>query len=147
MPSRSASRLRPTSPTGPRRGDSTAATSAAGSAGWSAITSPRSSRATGPAAASIPAALTSYIAGRQDYDYNSHGKAGNAHTDFVPDEIIDRFCLIGPVDEQIARLRQLEALGVDQFAVYLQHDAKDVTLAAYGEKVIPAINARIAAKS
>ena len=82
----------------------------------------------------------------EGYDYNSHGKAGNAHTDFVPDAIIDRFCLIGPVEEQVARLRQLEALGVDQFAVYLQHDSKDVTLSAYGEKVIPAINARIAAK-
>ena len=47
--------------------------------------------------AAVPAALSDYIAGRQGYDYNSHGKAGNAHTDFVPDEIIDRFCLIGPV--------------------------------------------------
>ena len=100
----------------------------------------------GSGGGSIPAALTSYIAGREGYDYNSHGKAGNTHTDFVPDAIIDRFCLIGPVEEQVARLRQLEALGVDQFAVYLQHDSKDVTLSAYGEKIIPAINARIAAK-
>ena len=100
----------------------------------------------GSGGGSIPAALTGYIAGREGYDYNSHGKAGNAHTDFVPDAIIDRFCLIGPVEEQVARLRQLEALGVDQFAVYLQHDSKDVTLSAYGEKVIPEINARMAAK-
>ena len=37
------------------------------------------------------------------------------------------------------RLSELAALGVDQFAVYLQHDGKDSTLAAYGEQVIPAV--------
>jgi probable F420-dependent oxidoreductase len=95
----------------------------------------------------VPPALTDYIAGRQGYDYNSHGKAGNEHTDFVPDAIIDRFCLIGPVETQIARLRELEGLGVDQFAVYLQHDEKDATLAAYGEKVLPMIKIRAAAKT
>ena len=45
--------------------------------------------------AAVPEALTSYIAGREGYDYNEHGRAGNTHTDFVPDEIVDRFCLIG----------------------------------------------------
>ncbi|HEV7204569.1 MAG TPA: TIGR03842 family LLM class F420-dependent oxidoreductase [Jatrophihabitans sp.] len=94
----------------------------------------------------IPKALSDYIAGRQGYDYNSHGKAGNEHTDFVPDEVIDRFCLIGPPAAQVARLQELRELGVDQFALYLQHDAKDATLASYGEKVIPAVNVRGAAK-
>ncbi|WP_375491005.1 TIGR03842 family LLM class F420-dependent oxidoreductase [uncultured Jatrophihabitans sp.] len=94
----------------------------------------------------VPKELSDYIAGREGYDYNSHGKAGNAHTDFVPDAVIDRFCLIGPVDAQVERLRELEALGVDQFAVYLQHDAKSETLQAYGDKVLPAVNVRGAAK-
>jgi probable F420-dependent oxidoreductase len=94
----------------------------------------------------VPAALSDYIAGRQGYDYNQHGKAGNTHADFVPDAVIDRFCLIGPPDAQIARLTELRDMGVDQFALYLQHDAKDATLAAYGEKVIPAVNTRAAAK-
>jgi len=87
----------------------------------------------------VPTALTSYIKGRQGYDYSEHGQAGNPHADFVPDEIIDRFCLLGPVDDQVRRLRELEALGVQQFALYLQHDAKDETLQAYGEQVLPAI--------
>jgi probable F420-dependent oxidoreductase len=87
--------------------------------------------------AGVPTALTDYIAGREGYDYNSHGKAGNTHTDFVPDEVVERFCLIGTEAEQVARLQELEGLGVDQFALYLQHDAKDATLAAYGERVIP----------
>jgi probable F420-dependent oxidoreductase len=95
----------------------------------------------------VPKALTDYIAGRQDYDYNEHGQAGNVHTAFVPDEIVDRFCVLGPIDEHVRRLDELRGLGVDQFAVYLQHDAKDETLQAYGEKVLPAIAEHVAAKT
>jgi probable F420-dependent oxidoreductase len=101
----------------------------------------------GAEGAAVPKALSDYIADREGYDYNSHGKAGHAHTDFVPDEVIDRFCLIGPVEQQVARLNELRDFGVDQFALYLQHDAKDATLTAYGEQVIPAINIPAAAKS
>jgi probable F420-dependent oxidoreductase len=95
----------------------------------------------------VPTALTDYIAGREGYDYNQHGQAGNTHTAFVPDEIVDRFCVLGPVEEHVERLKELQGLGVDQFAVYLQHDAKDETLQAYGEKVIPAIAEHVLAKS
>jgi probable F420-dependent oxidoreductase len=87
----------------------------------------------------VPKALTDYIKGRQGYDYSQHGQAGNTHTAFVPDEIVDRFCILGPVSEHVRRLQELKSLGVDQFALYLQHDSKDETLQAYGEKVIPAI--------
>ena len=95
----------------------------------------------------VPQALTDYIAGRQGYDYNEHGRVGNAHADFVPDEIVDRFCMLGTADEHIDKLRALKALGVDQFAVYLQHDAKEATLQAYADKVIPALADTVAAKS
>jgi len=94
-----------------------------------------------------PQELTDYIKGREGYDYNEHGQAGNVHTEFVPDEIIDRFCILGPVEEHVRRLEELKALGVHQFAVYLQHDAKDETLQAYGEKVIPAIADTVRAKT
>ena len=94
---------------------------------------------------SIPQALTDYIKGRQGYDYNQHGQTGNTHTDFVPDEIVDRFCILGPPAEQIRRIEELRDLGVDQFAIYLQHDAKDHTLVEYGERVIPHLrDARLA---
>jgi probable F420-dependent oxidoreductase len=95
----------------------------------------------------VPQALTDYIAGRQGYDYNEHGRVGNTHADFVPDEIVDRFCVLGTVDEHIDKLRALKALGVDQFAVYLQHDAKEATLQAYADKVIPALADTVAAKT
>ena len=39
----------------------------------------------------VPTALTDYIKAREGYDYSHHGKAGNPSTDFVPDEIVDRF--------------------------------------------------------
>jgi len=95
----------------------------------------------------VPQALTDYIKGRQGYDYNEHGQAGNTHTTFVPDEIVDRFCIVGPVDAHIERMQQLKSLGVDQFAIYLQHDDKDRTLAAYGERVLPAVADFVRAKS
>jgi probable F420-dependent oxidoreductase len=89
--------------------------------------------------AAVPRSLTDYIAGRRGYDYNEHGRAGNPHTEFVPDEIVERFCLIGPPAAHVARLRELAAVGVDHFALYLQHDAQDATLAAFGAHVIPAV--------
>jgi probable F420-dependent oxidoreductase len=88
----------------------------------------------------VPQALTDYIADRAGYDYNEHGRAGNTHTAFVPDAIVDRFCILGSVDEHVAKLEALRELGVDQFALYLQHDSKEATLAAYGDNVIPTVN-------
>jgi probable F420-dependent oxidoreductase len=87
----------------------------------------------------VPQALSDYIAGREGYDYDHHGRAGNPSTDFVPDEVVDRFCVLGPVEDHIARMEELRDLGVDQFAIYLQHDSKEATLDAYGELVIPAL--------
>jgi probable F420-dependent oxidoreductase len=95
----------------------------------------------------VPQALTDYIAGRQGYDYNEHGRSGNTHAEFVPDEIVDRFCVLGKVEDHIEKLSRLKALGVDQFAVYLQHDSKESTLQAYADKVIPALADTVAAKS
>ncbi|MET9268453.1 TIGR03842 family LLM class F420-dependent oxidoreductase [Kribbella sp. NPDC003557] len=91
------------------------------------------------ASGAVPRALTDYIEGRKGYDYAEHGRAGNTHTDFVPDEVVDRFCILGPVENHLARLAELKELGVDQFALYLQHDAKEETLASYGKDIIPAV--------
>lgn len=94
----------------------------------------------------VPKALTDYIAGRQGYDYNEHGRSGNSHAEFVPDEIVDRFCLLGSAQQHIEKLTALKELGVDQFAGYLQHDNKEETLRVYGETVIPALRDQIIAK-
>lgn len=91
------------------------------------------------AGTAVPEALTAYISGRQGYDYRHHGKPGNPSTDFVPDEVVDRFCVLGPLQDHVERMRELEALGVDQFAIYLMHDAKEQTLRAYAQGVMPAV--------
>ena len=88
----------------------------------------------------VPQALTDYIKGRQGYDYAEHGRAGNPHADFVPDEIVDRFCMLGPAPAHIEKLGRLKEIGVDQFAVYLQHDDMEHTLAVYGDTIIPALS-------
>jgi probable F420-dependent oxidoreductase len=95
----------------------------------------------------VPKALTDYIKAREGYDYNEHGLAGNTHTAFVPDDIVDRFCLLGTADDHIRKLKALKELGVDQFAGYLQHDNKEETLRVYGETVIPALREHIVAKA
>ncbi|MEV7551797.1 TIGR03842 family LLM class F420-dependent oxidoreductase [Amycolatopsis sp. NPDC089917] len=84
----------------------------------------------------VPRELTDYIRERQGYDYSHHGRAGNPSTDFVPDEIVDRFCLVGPPSAHVERLEELASLGVDQFALYLMHDQREETLKRYGSDVI-----------
>ena len=87
----------------------------------------------------VPHELTDYIAGRKGYDYSHHGRADNQSADFVPDAIVDRFCLLGSESAHVDRLRELASLGADQFALYLMHDEPDKTLAAYGRDIIPAL--------
>ncbi|MEV5280377.1 TIGR03842 family LLM class F420-dependent oxidoreductase [Streptomyces sp. NPDC051994] len=87
----------------------------------------------------VPDALTEYIKSRQGYDYSHHGRTGNPDTAFVPDEIVDRFCLLGPAEAHIEKLKALRDLGVDQFAVYAMHDAREAVIDAYGQSIIPAL--------
>ena len=88
----------------------------------------------------MPQALSDYIAGRdRATTTTSTARPATATPTSCRTTIIDRFCLIGPPAEQVARLERTRGLGVDQFALYLQHDAKDETLAAYGEQVMPAL--------
>ena len=95
----------------------------------------------------IPEDLASYIESRSGYDYNSHGKAENDHVDFVPDAIVDRFCVLGTADDHIEKLTRLRELGVDQFAAYVMHDDKEETLRQYGERIIPALRETAKARS
>jgi probable F420-dependent oxidoreductase len=97
--------------------------------------------------ADFPEVLVDYIKGRTGYDYNTHGKADNDHVDFVPDEIVDRFCLLGTPEQHVAKLEELKAIGVDQFAVYLQHDNKEETLRQYGEAIMPHLRDHVVAKA
>jgi probable F420-dependent oxidoreductase len=88
----------------------------------------------------VPQVLSDYIKARAGYDYDHHGKADNPSTDFVPDEIVDRFCVLGTVEQHVEKLNQLKEIGADHFGIYLMHDDREATLRAYGEKIIPAVN-------
>ena len=55
----------------------------------------------------VPQALTDYIKGREGYDYSHHGRADNTHAEFVPDEVIDRFCVLGDVQAHRDKLSEL----------------------------------------
>jgi probable F420-dependent oxidoreductase len=85
----------------------------------------------------IPQALTEYVLARKFYDYNEHSRVGAKHGEFVTDEICDRFSVLGDVGQITTKLRELESIGVDHFAIYLMTHGQEETLEAYGRDVIP----------
>jgi probable F420-dependent oxidoreductase len=87
----------------------------------------------------LPEALTGYIQDRSGYDYRHHAEVGSANAAFVADEVTDRFCVLGSVDDHIAKLRELADAGVDQFNVYLMNGDEEDTLEIYGREIIPAM--------
>jgi probable F420-dependent oxidoreductase len=89
----------------------------------------------------VPHTLTDYITAREGYEYRHHGRADNRSTDFVPDDIVDRFCVLGTIEDHVDKLSVLKDVGVDQFNVYLMHDAMEETLDAYGREIMPALEA------
>jgi probable F420-dependent oxidoreductase len=85
----------------------------------------------------VPQALTDYVPDDTGYDYDEHSRAGAKHGAFVSDEICDRFCVLGTPDQAVAKLEQLESIGVDQFNVYLMTEGQEHTLETYGREIIP----------
>ena len=85
----------------------------------------------------VPKALTDYVLAREFYDYDEHSRVGAKHGSFVTDEICDRFCVIGNVEQCTAKLRELESIGVDQFNIYLMTHGQEETLQSYGDAIIP----------
>ena len=85
----------------------------------------------------IPHELTEFVRVRKFYDYDDHSRVGAKHGEFVTDEICDRFCVLGSPEQAIAKLRELEAVGTDQFNVYLMTEGQDDVLGAYGTQIIP----------
>jgi probable F420-dependent oxidoreductase len=87
----------------------------------------------------LPASLTGYIREREGYDYRHHAEVGSANARFVEDEVVDRFCVVGPPEEHIRRLRELAEAGVTQFNIYLMNGDEEAQLEAYGSVIIPAL--------
>lgn len=90
------------------------------------------------ASTELPRELTEFIAARDHYDYADHGRTGAEHASFVTDEVVDRFCVLGTPDQCLAKLRELEALGVDQFNIYSMVDDPAGVIRSFGRDLIPA---------
>jgi len=89
----------------------------------------------------LPPALTSYVQNRGSYDYQHHCEVGSDNADFVSDEVVDRFCLVGPVEAHRKKLNRLIEAGVTQFNIYLMCGEEEKTLEVYGKEVLPQFRA------
>jgi len=85
----------------------------------------------------IPSELTDFVKTRKGYDYKDHSRVGAKHGEFVTDEICERFTVIGSAEQCTQKLRELEAVGVDQFNIYLMTHGQEETLEAYGREIMP----------
>lgn len=92
----------------------------------------------------LPPELTAYVHDRTGYDYHHHAEVGSSNAQFVADDVVDRFCIVGPADEHKRRLRELASLGVHQFNIYLMSGDEEATLDVYGREIMPAFSPVVA---
>ena len=88
----------------------------------------------------LPPALTSYVQDRGKYDYKHHCEVGSDNAEFVSDEVIERFCLIGPAEAHQKKLRELEKAGVTQFNIYLMCGDEEQNLESFQREVLSAMS-------
>jgi probable F420-dependent oxidoreductase len=87
--------------------------------------------------ADVPADFLAYIEGRKGYDYRHHADKDADHLDFITDDIIDRFCILGEVDAHITKIKQLRDVGVTQFNIYLMCGDEERMVDEYAKHVLP----------
>jgi alkanesulfonate monooxygenase SsuD/methylene tetrahydromethanopterin reductase-like flavin-dependent oxidoreductase (luciferase family) len=87
----------------------------------------------------LPESLTGYVRDRAGYDYHHHAEVGSSNAGFVGDEVTDRFCVLGSVEDHIAKLHELAEAGVDQFNIYLMNGDEEAILDVYGREIVPAM--------
>jgi probable F420-dependent oxidoreductase len=85
----------------------------------------------------LPPALTSYVRHRPGYDYLHHCEVESSNTEFVSDEVADRFSIVGTAGDHRRRLEELRRVGVTQFNIYLMSGDEEATLDVYRRDVLP----------
>ncbi|MGH9811642.1 MAG: TIGR03842 family LLM class F420-dependent oxidoreductase [Candidatus Acidiferrales bacterium] len=85
----------------------------------------------------LPEALTFYVKDRGGYNYQHHAEVGSDNAGFVSDEVVDRFCLVGPLEAHREKLDRLARAGVTQFNIYLMCGDEEDTLDIYGREILP----------
>jgi len=88
----------------------------------------------------LPPELTAFIQNREGYNYLHHAEVGSSNSEFVTDEVVDRFCILGGVRDHIRKLQDLRAAGVTQFNIYLMCGDEEKQLEIYGRDVIPKLS-------
>jgi len=91
----------------------------------------------------LPPALTGYVKDRGSYNYQHHCEVGSDNADFVSDEVVDRFCLVGNIDAHRAKLNRLIQAGVTQFNIYLMCGEEEDTLEIYRREILPEFQGRV----
>jgi probable F420-dependent oxidoreductase len=86
----------------------------------------------------LPLELRGYVEARSHYDYRQHTRQGVEHYDYVPDEIVDRFTVLGTADECREKVRELEALGVTEYNIYTAVPEPERVIEIYGREILPA---------
>ncbi len=89
----------------------------------------------------LPESLTRYVRNREGYNYLHHAEVGSSNASFVTDDIVDRFGLVGSVEDHVNKLVELDKAGVTQFNLYLMNGDEAEQLELFGTHVIPAYRA------
>jgi probable F420-dependent oxidoreductase len=95
----------------------------------------------------LPPALTSYVQDRGGYDYLHHCVVESDNANFVSDEVVDRFCIIGTPKAHQEKLRKLASAGVTQFNLYLMCGDEEQSLETYHHDVLPGFLEGVSTKS
>ena len=85
----------------------------------------------------LPAELTTYVRNRPGYDYLHHCEVDSSNADFVSDEVIDRFAIVGTAEAHRRRMEELKQAGVTQLNIYLMSGEEEATLDAYEREIVP----------
>ena len=91
----------------------------------------------------VPDSLTRFIETRQGkgadegYDYRKHAVKDSDNLYYVNNAVTESFCIVGPPEAHVEKLKQLEAAGVTQFTIYLTQGDEERLVSEYVDKVIP----------
>ena len=91
----------------------------------------------------VPDSLTKFIETRQGkgadegYDYRKHAVKDSDNLYYVNNAVTESFCIVGPPEAHVEKLKQLEAAGVTQFTIYLTQGDEERLVSEYVDKVIP----------
>jgi len=85
----------------------------------------------------VPKRLTDYIEGRKGYDYSHHADKDADHLSFIKEDIVDSFGVLGPIENHVQKMHELESIGVTQFNTYLMCGDEERIVEEYGKHVLP----------